>query len=357
MKVLVLTRYGSLGASSRMRILQYNQRLTEANIQLTIKPLFSNSYITDLQNNKKNIAKIFLAYLKRFYLMSSCKSFDLIWIEKECFPWLPFWLENFFLPPDIPFALDYDDAVFHQYDQHKNWLIRLMLKYKHPMLIQRSALTIVGNDYLADYARSYKTDYVYILPTAIDLERYSWPIIESLEENRENLVYGWIGQQSTAYNLLPLEPLFNHFSRKESIVFKAIGIDANAIGLSMDSLQWTEDSEVESLQNFDVGIMPLEDRPFERGKCSYKLIQYMACGIPVIASCVGMNAKIVSNGVNGYLANSLEDWHVAFTSLASNKKTRRAMGLAGRVLVENEYCTQVIAPRLIELLHTAVSNK
>ena len=123
----------------------------------------------------------------------------------------------------------------------------------------------------------------------------------------------------------------------------AISIDAATLGLPMDSLPWAEATESEDIARLDIGIMPLVDAPFERGKCGYKLIQYMACGLPVVASPVGVNRQIVEHGVNGFLADTPEAWATALRTLCHDPALRARMGAAGRRKVEQQYCLHVTA--------------
>lgn len=354
MKIIALTKYDTLGASSRMRILQYIPTASFAEHQIEVSSLFSNAYVSDLQKNRRNLFSVLLSYLKRIKILITLqKDVDLIWIEKECLPWLPHWMESVFLPSNIPYVIDYDDAVYHWYDQHPNLLVRLLLAKKHPQLIKNSSLIISGNQYLQDFALKSQAKKAAILPTVVDLHRYQVHPKPNVQEEERILNFGWIGQQSTAYNLMSLESLFSEFSSQKKIVFSAIGIDAKSLGLSMSSVDWSEETEVQNLLNYDVGMMPLMDGPFESGKCGYKLIQYMACGIPVIASPVGINSSIITNGINGFLATSTEEWREAFNILLKNPKKREEMGLAGRRLVEEQYSIVVTSPKLIELLHNA----
>jgi glycosyltransferase involved in cell wall biosynthesis len=128
------------------------------------------------------------------------------------------------------------------------------------------------------------------------------------------------------------------------------------LGIEKDVLPWSEDSEVAHIQSFDVGIMPLPDGPFEQGKCGYKLIQYMACGLPVIASPVGVNTRIVEQGKTGFLASSYEDWVEDLVTLSKDTLLRIALGRAGRTKVEQEYSLQITAPQLLGILTQAVSR-
>jgi glycosyltransferase involved in cell wall biosynthesis len=126
--------------------------------------------------------------------------------------------------------------------------------------------------------------------------------------------------------------------------------DLNWGDVPVEVLAWSQATEVAALQKFDVGIMPLPDSPFERGKCGLKLLQYMACARPVVASPVGVNAEIVTNGINGFTASRHEDWVAALRALQDDGAKRANMGEAGRALVEAHYCLAVTAPRLAQLL-------
>jgi glycosyltransferase involved in cell wall biosynthesis len=357
MNILALTKYDTLGASSRMRMLQYSAVVESEGHSIKFSPLFSNSYVEELQQNKRHWLQVCVAYCKRIYLLITLRSVDILWIEKECLPWIPAWLETFLLSKSIPYIIDYDDAVFHLYDQHKNPLIRFCLTGKHPRLIQKASQVIVGNDYLFNYAATFRADNIHIIPTVIDLERYSLQTSSESIVKTDRICFGWIGQHSTAYNLQFLQGIFKTFLSEFNVSFSAIGINASVEGLSMQSIEWTAETEVQNLQKFDIGIMPLTDGLFEHGKCGYKIIQYMACGIPVIASPIGINTKIIQHGVNGFLASTESEWRDAMQTLILDDDLRRSMGDAGRKMIEQEYSLQVTSPKFIELLHNACSKK
>lgn len=346
----MLPRYNRLGASSRIRSLQYLPWLEAADIDVTVSPLFSDSYVSGLQNNSRKLSNVALSYAGRIKALLGNGSFDLVWIEKEVFPWLPVWIEQTLVSNRTPYILDYDDAVFHCYDQHRNSVVKRLLGSKHPTLMRGAALVVAGNEYLADFARQSGAKRVEIIPTVIDLERYPSPEQNSIEDKLISSRVGWIGQRSTAYFLEPYRQLFERLSSANQASFTAIGIDAPSLGLPMESIPWTEKTEAASIASFDIGIMPLVDKPFERGKCGYKLIQYMACGLPVVASPVGVNCQIVEHGVNGFLAETPKQWEQALQTLLADENLRQRMGLAGRQKVEQHYCIQVTGPKLVKLL-------
>jgi hypothetical protein len=322
-------------------------------LEVTVAPLFPDSYVTALQNGKRNLGDAVQAYASRVKTLMSAGRFDLYWIEKEALPWIPAWVELALLTKNVPYVLDYDDAVFHYYDQHSQSIIRWILGDKHAALIQGAALVVAGNSYLAKFAEGAGAKHVEQVPTVIDLDRYPAPTSQSKNESGLLPRIGWIGQRSTADFLMPYGQLFGRMVANNLACFIAIGIDAGALGLPMMSMPWTEQTEVASINSVDIGIMPLVDAPFERGKCGYKLIQYMACGLPVVASPVGINCQIVEHGVNGFLADTPAQWEQALQTLLADTSLRQRMGQAGRLKVEQQYCLQVTGPKLAALLLAA----
>jgi len=351
----MLSRYGRLGASSRIRFYQYLPWLADVGIRVTMAPLFSDAYVQSLQLDTKNFLEVLRAYIGRVRVLLTSQSFDLLWIEKENLPWLPAWFEKMMMPSAVPYVLDYDDAVFHYYDQHRNYLVNKLLAGKHRALIQGAALVVTGNEYLAEFARQAGARYAELVPTVIDLAGYPLPSRKRINTDVP-LCVGWIGQRATASFLTPHVPLFERLSANGLARFVAIGIDAQSLGLPMASIPWTEQSEVAAISRLDIGIMPLVDEPFERGKCAYKLIQYMACGLPVVASPVGVNRQIIEHGVNGFLAETPEQWEQALRALLVNPELRLRMGQAGRQKIEQKYCIQVTGSTLSHALIEAAKR-
>lgn len=219
--------------------------------------------------------------------------------------------------------------------------------------MQSSNLVIAGNDYLAKRARSAGAKWVEILPTVVDVNRYEYKV----KKNTSKLVIGWIGSPSTQGYLNILLPIFERLKTKFDVRFIAVGANQSELPSSViEAKPWTEETESSNIQQFDIGIMPLTDTEWELGKCGYKLIQYMACGIPVIASLIGVNKKIINNGVNGYLVNNISEWEGILTSLITSDFDRVKMGAAGYKLIHSWYSVQVQAPRLATFFHRVVSR-
>lgn len=359
MKVLCLPRYSRLGASSRLRIYQYIPHLREVGLDITSVPLLTDEYIKALYaGDQVNLIALLKSYLSRISKLLRRHRFDVLWIEKEAFPWLPSWFEGMLLAGRIPYLIDYDDAIFHRYDMHPSLVVRICLRNKIDKVMRRASLVTCGNEYLAERARRAGAKRVEILPTVVDLNRYPLPRQSEEVVGDHVPVIGWIGSPATSHYLELIRLPLKEVCKGGKARIRLIGArDPKWTDMPYEVVSWSESREVMLLHGLDIGIMPLPDMPWERGKCGYKLIQYMACGNPVVASPVGINRQIVVDGINGFLAKSPEQWVQALVRLRDDAMLRRRMGLAGREHVEQRFSLQVTAPRVADLLRTAASNE
>jgi hypothetical protein len=173
MRILVLTKYGRMGASSRMRLWQYLPWLQDAGINVVVQPLLSDELLqARYQRGSYGLSQLLAAYVRRCQVLMQRHHFDLVWIDKEALPWWPLWIELALLR-GIPYVLDYDDAIFHNYDQHPSMLVRLLYGRRIDNLMRGARLVVAGNEYLAQRARDAGSKHVEIIPTVIDLERYT----------------------------------------------------------------------------------------------------------------------------------------------------------------------------------------
>ncbi|WP_354686945.1 glycosyltransferase family 4 protein [Cupriavidus necator] len=354
-RVLALPKYGRLGASSRLRSLQFLPWLAQAQMDVTVQPLLSDAVLAQrYRQSRYGATALACAYAGRLRALWQRDAFDLLWIEKEALPWLPAWMEAACLR-GVPYVLDYDDAQFHNYDLHRLALVRRLLGRRLDRLMAGARLVVAGNDYLAQRARDAGGGWVEVVPTVIDLERYRLARPVSGSTGAPPRIV-WIGSPSTVRYLQLLGPALTELARTHAFTLRVIGGEFDAVrmpGVTVECVPWSEDTEVAGIGACDVGIMPLLDSPWERGKCGYKLIQYMACGLPVVASPVGVNAQIVRNGHNGLLADSTETWQQSLARLLADAPLRAGMGRAGRAMVEQTYCVQQAGPRLGRLLREA----
>lgn len=348
MKILLLSRYGHMGASSRVRFYQYLPFLEAEGISVTVANLLENDYLSDLYSGRsRQFGDIIGAYIRRLRQLLKSRRFDVVWVEYEILPWLPAWAETILYHLNIPYVVDYDDAVFHRYNMHPRALVRGLLGHKIDVIMRRAALVTVGNEYLRDYARKAGAQRVEYIPSVIDLKRYAL----SLKSENSVFTIGWIGTPATQNYLHLIHPALIEVCKDGTAQLVLVGSSLTKLdGVPTENRLWSEETEVAEIQRFDVGIMPMPDDAWSRGKCGYKLIQYMACAKPVVASPVGVAHRMIQDGENGFLAATTEDWVNAFTGLKEDRRLRERMGRAGRVKVEQCYTIQGTAPFLISVL-------
>ena len=350
MKILYLTKYTRMAGSSRMRSYQYFPYLEKAGMQVTVKPFFDDAYLKDFYAGKKNISAVLKSYFKRLWVLFSVFSYDRVVIEKEIFPFLPALAEWMLKLLGIQYIVDYDDAIFHNYDQSSNPIIKNFLGNKIAKVMRFSGTVVAGNQYLADYAARSGAKNIEIIPTVIDLERY--PIKQNADD--EQFIVGWIGTKTTfEKHLLPCKDWIKALQIQDpNIRFHIVGITEDMdLGKNVKYIRWTEETEVAEILKMDIGLMPLQDSKWEKGKCAYKLIQYAACGIPGVASDVGMNREVTVPGETGILASADEEWIQAIKTLKSNTELRHQMGRNARKKVEERYCIQQTSTKWKEILN------
>lgn len=331
---------------------QYLPTLQAAGVEVTVRPLLDDRYVQEVyRSGRRRWGRIARQYLGRARDIAAAHRFDLVWLEKECWPWAPAVLDPRLLANRARYVVDYDDAVFHHYDQATSRIARAVFGGKIDEVMRRSRLVVAGNRYLAKRAQAAGAPWVEILPSVIDLNRYK----PAHKVPGSRFVVGWVGSPATQHFLEPLIPVLEQTLNPATDCFVTVGANfARPLLPNHEIHQWTEQSETSEIAKFDVGIMPVPDRPFERGKCGFKLVQYMAAGLPVVASPVGINTELVEHGANGFLAANAAGWKEALVTMREDWSLRMRMGDAGRRLVEERYCLQVTGPRLISLLERAV---
>lgn len=351
MKVLLLAKYPRKGASSRLRSLQYLPSLDASGIHVTVSSLFDDAYLASLYDHgQRSAGAVVLRYWQRMRVLLTARGYDLVWIEKEIFPYLPAFVERILTWAGVPYVVDYDDAIFHNYDLSSNMVIRRVLGKKIDSVMRHAKCVIAGNQYLADRAVEAGASKIQLIPTVVDHTRYA----PRSTEPGAPLVIGWIGSPSTQKYVLEIKESLISACARHGAVLRLVGATSEMVEqfpqAQVDIVPWSEDTEAELIRQMDVGIMPLPDGPWEQGKCGYKLIQYMACAVPVIASPVGVNFRIVTETGSGLLAVSEDEWKTSLMQLLDSSMLRARMGKAGRSAVENHYSLQQQSAKLARVL-------
>ena len=219
-RLLILSRYDSLGASSRLRVLQYIPYLREAGIYVDISALFSNTMLKRryIKRNYR-LQDLLGSYWRRFLALLQVKNYDLVLIEKEAFPWLPHWIESFLLRKSS-YVLDFDDAQFHRYDDHYSSLIRYFYSTKIDRLIAQSHLIIAGNKYISARCKSASARWIEIIPTVVDLDRY---VPKQIYSGHKVLKIVWIGTPETVKFLNFLSRPLAELAKRYSFTLRVIG--------------------------------------------------------------------------------------------------------------------------------------
>lgn len=349
LKVLVLSKYSSKGASSRFRMMQYFRFLQEKGVSVETQELFDDSYLDALYARKPRLFLVVRSYFKRFFFLISRPKCDVVWIEKELFPWIPAFVDLMLLRwLGRPYVLEYDDAVFHSYDLSSSLVIRALLSSKHPRLMKNAKAVVAGNGYLAEKARQSGASSVLQIPTVVSAEKY-----RPLSTENEKIVIGWIGSPSTSPYLEILRGVFRQLSQEFNIELRFVGAKIHWPELNPTVVRWRAEIEVSEIQKFDVGVMPLIDSPWEKGKCGFKIVQYMACGKPVVASDVGCNSEIILDQQSGFLARTEQDWLKNLRYLLSRADARKSFGDVGRRRFEEKYSFEANRSQVLTALTEA----
>ena len=332
--------------STRFRVLQHVDRLRDLGVAVNAQVPLINKY----QNvpllpatTPKWVRKVFAVpwtaakLATRLPGILNSRSGDVTWLEREILP------GYFTLEPLLktPLVFDVDDAI---------WLAAPFGRAATRKIAERADQLIVGNPYLADWFHQYNRDLV-IVPTAVDVDIYK---AAYRDDNDGYFNVGWIGTSSNNHHLLALEPILRRFFDEHSKTRLLVVSDRAPKFKQLPPEQtrfvaWNPQIELASIQDMQVGMMPLADNEWTRGKCSFKMLQYMACEIPVIVSPVGMNAEVLTMGDVGFAAKSDDDWYAALEHLYRDVDERKRMGDNGRQVIVENFSAKRIASQLADI--------
>lgn len=286
--------------------------------------------------------------LAQFGLMSKAAARDLVFVQRKLLrPLVVFFLSR--VTSNLVF--DHDDAIFLKSSGQPS----STRSRRYGAVVRAAQLVLSGNKYLSETVQAYGGNAA-VIPTAVDMERYERFDRDGGQADPLTLV--WIGSRSTSRYLEQHRRMFEALAmRLPDLRLRIIGdFEFSVSGMDVECVPWTEEGEASALAAADIGIAPMTDDPWTRGKCALKIIQYMAAGLPVVSSDVGANSEVVRHDETGYLVDSTEAWCDAITRLADSAALRTSMGSAGRQVAEAEYSQRLIAARVVTMLDALTSD-
>lgn len=333
--------------ASRARIIQYTGHFTATGHTLTPRfftplkdadPAPWTYYLKKLTGINEWRSSDLLKTMGRIPLLLEQPGFDMIWQNRLLQSHHFFWEKKM----RNPVVFDFDDAIWLQ--EGKKQVVKK---------IQQSAMIFAGNEYLADYASAYNKNTV-VVPTTIDTEK-----LFPLPSKKNDFIIGWIGTKSNFQYLEIIKPAILNFllhnpDAKLNIISSEKPEQFNFDDKQIIFKSWREELENEMINEFSVGLMPLAENEWTKGKCSYKMLQYMACGKPVIVSPVGTNNILLNTADIGFAAINEMDWLKALTDIKNNPATSFKKGENGRQVVEKMYSCTVMTPRILDHFKTIV---
>lgn len=282
--------------------------------------------------------------LRRIRQYKQMDRYDVVLLHKKC---LPLFDAIFFKPRRAKVIFNYDDAIMFN---NKGVPTRTHVQ-RFRRSLQRADVVLVGSSYLAQQAAPYH-DRIRVLPLGLKTEKYRCSGARK-EDGKVRLV--WVGRPVTLDYLEQLKPIVQELARQYSnLVLRLVCEEFIDIeGVSIEKIRWTPEVRCRALAEADIGLAPLPDNPFTRGKCSFKVLEYSASGLPLVASPIGTNTDHVKDGVTGYLAATPDQWLEKLRILLDNPTLRKNMGERGREYAR-EFDSAVIGEKLCDLLlHTA----
>jgi UDP-glucose 4-epimerase len=339
MRILVLAGHppGTV-PGQRFRFEQYEQRLRGHGIDLDASGFLTASVMPVLHRpgaTARKVHAVVAGMLRRVRDLRAAGRYDAALVFREATPIGYPWVERLLPVLGLPFAFDFDDAIYLTNASEANSAIaRLKFARKTAIIARHARLVTVGNEDLAGWAAQHARE-VRVIPTTIDLSLYHRR--DARRDPHRPVCVGWSGSITTAPYLRQIAPVLRELQARHRIRIRVVGDPNFKIpGAEVEALPWREATEVVDLSEIDIGVMPLPDDEWARGKCGLKALQYMALGIPTVMSPVGVNCHIAQGG-SARLAQTPEQWTATLTALIGDPGLREALGAAGRARVEREY--------------------
>ena len=344
--------------SQRFRIEQWQPYLEQQGITVDLHPFADEKLMTLLHRPGNLAAKaraLSGAFLRRCLEVTTLHRYDAVLIHRAACILGPAVLERAIALSGKPVIFDFDDAIYLLHTTAANRFFGwLKFPGKTATICRQSSHIVVGNSYLADYAYQHNRR-VTIIPSSVDTDRYR---PSNKPGGKDPLVIGWMGSSTSQTHLEAFAPSLREMCARPGVVLRVVSDrEPELPGVRFEWRRWSAESEVSELARFDVGIMPMPDDRWARGKCAMKALLYMGVGVPVICSAVGTNRKVIRHGENGLLAASPEEWLIHLDSLIGDPTERQRLGSAGRHTVEEGYSASRCAERFAAVVEETVARR
>ncbi len=340
--VLFICPYpADVAPSQRFRYEQYLSQLQDNGFSIVVSPFFTEKGYSLFYQSGNLVSKIYaitISYIKRCLLLFRVSPFDLVFIHREATPAGPPLIEYVIakvLKKKIIY--DFDDAVWLTDKTEESFFSKIArCRWKVALIIKWSHKVSCGNQYLADYSRLFSPN-VFINPTTVDTKNLHVPA--EVDKSEQQITIGWTGSRSTLKYLKTILPVLQIFEGKyPKTSFLIIADKDPKLPLKNACFRrWERETEISDLAEIDIGIMPMPDDPWTRGKCGFKALQYMAMQIPALVSPVGTNREIIEHGIEGFWCSSFEEWFTCLKELMQNHTRRIEMGKRGKEKVTELY--------------------
>ena len=350
-RVLFLTRYPVQGASSRYRVFQYLPWLERSGIECTVQSLMDERLYSLSFSPGRTFSKIWhtaLAVLRRIRCLSQWRHYDVIYLQRELLPFGPPWIERWLKRRGAVLAFDYDDALFIGKPSRYNRLASLLrAPEKVRELLSLVDLVVAGNNWLRDQALA-EGGMAVTLEVAEDTRRFDGPS----RHPGPPVIIGWLGSTSTVKYLRLIEPVLRDLAARHPMLrFELMGGGEFSMdGVPWELLPWSLEGEADALARWHIGLMPLPNEDWARGKSGGKARTYMAAGVVPVCQAIGYNLELVEHGRTGMLCGTEGEWAGALEQLVADAQLREQLGLAAREVVAHRFSPERIAGQMAELL-------
>lgn len=364
MKVLFILHVPAAGASTRFRVLPFLPYLRAKGIEAHLSPLMNDSAYQMVHKPGLYHRKAWIlaeGFGNRVRDAIAARQFDAVYVQREAYSFGPPVVEYLLHRFNGRLVLDVDDAIFTPFTHSSSVVDSFAYRFKYGSrafnVARWSRVIHAGNTYLRERLSAVNPETIRF-PTVMDTDRY--PLRQ--DRNNGRVTIGWIGSPSTTVYLHQKARVFSELVRRhgENIAFHFVGTqqyDGSGLGPYRRLSDWDPAREVQDLHGFDIGIMPMDDSEWSKGRCGTKMLQYMAAGVPAVCSPEGSVLEIIENGRNGVIARSDDEWIESISDLVQDHQRRRSIGLAGRETLHEGYSVHGWAPRFIQSLEQAAASK